>query len=87
MTDVDDRDRTMQHHGTTTGRWPPRDDGRKTNTVYPVKYLVVAGGLPSGFTFYGPFDNVNTACQWAAGNLKKGTRFDPLPFFDVRNDA
>ncbi len=61
--------------------------GRKTHTVYPVKYMVVVGDLNSGFQFYGPFKDVHAADKWATDNLRVGMRCNVYPLFDVREDV
>lgn len=60
-------------HGVVTGRW--RSDGRVSHTMYPVKCMVVTGGLTLGFVFYGMFDNYGQAVQWALNNLKPDTSY------------
>lgn len=70
-------------HGAVTGRW--RSDGRVTHTVYPVKHMVVTGGLTTGFTFYGPFDSVGLARQWAGSNLRTDTFYRINNMFEVRD--
>ncbi len=76
----------LQQHGATTGRWLGKG-GRVTNTVYPIKYMVVTGELTTGFVFYGPFDSVAATERWATHNLKRGTPHRVHNMFDVRNDA
>ena len=71
MSSLKERVKVHQCHGTTTGRWRP--DGRTSNTVYPVKHMLVTGELTTGFQFYGPFDTVAKAGQWATDNLRPGT--------------
>lgn len=58
--------------------------GRTSHTVYPVKYLLVTGELTTGFQFYGPFDSVAAAGQWATVNLKPGTPHRVHNMSDVR---
>ncbi len=81
-------DKTIQSHGdgTVTGRWPRRD-GRVTNTVYPVKYMVVTGELPTGFIFYGPFETTARADRWARLNLRSDTFYRVHNMFDVKDDG
>ncbi len=76
----------IQYHGTETGRWV-RKDGRVTNTVYPVKYMVAIGDLFQGFQFYGPFTEDKFAAHWAQNNLKCRAEYRIYPIFDVREDA
>ena len=78
----------IQMHGATTGRWSGKD-GRKTHTVYPVKYMVAVGDLTQGFQFYGPFDTCERARVWGSANLnlKAATAYHVYPIFDVREDA
>jgi hypothetical protein len=73
----------IQRHGTVTGRWSG-NTGRITNTVYPIKYMVVTGELTTGFVFYGPFDSLSKAGQWATYNLKDGLPHRVHSIFDVR---
>jgi len=68
-------------HGAQTGRW--RSDGRATHTVYPIKYMVVTGELTSGFIFYGPFDSMDVARQWAGSNLRTDTFYRVHNMHDV----
>lgn len=75
-----------RHYGTTTGRWSGRG-GRATHTVYSTKYLLVTGELTTGFQFYGPFNSVAAAGQWATANLTAGTSHRVHNMFDVRDDA
>ncbi len=75
-----------QYHGTVTGRWPGKG-GRVTNTVYSVKHMVVTGELTTGFQFYGLFDTVERAGQWATHNLKPGTPYRVHNMSDVRSEA
>ncbi len=77
-------DKVIQIHGSQTGRFPRRD-GRETNTIYPVRYMVVTGELPTGFTFYGPFETTARADQWATINLKAGAFYRVHNMFDVRD--
>lgn len=51
---------------------PANPDGRISRTVYPVNHLLVTGALTTGFIFYGPFDTVAEAGQWATDNLRAG---------------
>lgn len=51
---------------------PADPSGRTTHIVYPVKHILVTGELTTGFQFYGPFDTVAGAGQWATDNLKDG---------------
>jgi len=60
----------IQYRGIETNRW---SGGRVTHTVYPIKYMVATGDLVSGFYFYGPFETVDKADQWATRNLEVGT--------------
>lgn len=75
-----------QHNGVTTGRWSSKP-GRTTHTVYPIKYMVVAGTLGTGFEFYGPFDRHSTADLWARKNLHIGqtVRIERINY--VRDEA
>jgi len=68
----------LQRRGTNLG-------GRVSHTVYPIKYMVVTGELTTGFTFYGPFETINKAGQWATTNLKSGTFHRVHNMYDVRN--
>ena len=77
----DGRLRNVTVHGATTGRW--RGDGRVNHTVYPIKYMVVTGELTTGFTFYGPFDTLDKAGQWATVNLRAGTFHRVHNMYDV----
>lgn len=52
---------------------PADPSGRTTHTMYPVKHILVTGELTTGFQFYGPFDTVAEAGQWATYNLRPGT--------------
>lgn len=70
----------VQVHVPTTGR---RSGGRTSHTVYPVKHLLVTGELTTGFQFYGPFDSVAAAGQWATDHLKPGTPHRVHDMFDV----
>ena len=81
-------DKTIQSHGdgTVTGRWPRRD-GRVTNTVYAKQYMVIVGTLGQGFEFYGPFDTVAKAAEWAGDNLHTGVYVNVEEFHNVRDDA
>jgi hypothetical protein len=83
-THPDGRLRMEKVRGVTTGRW--RGDGRSTNTVYPVKYMVALGDLRSGFSFYGPFRTVADADGWADANLRSGNAYRVYNMFDVRSD-
>jgi len=67
----------------TTGRL---SGGRVKHTIYPVKYMVVTGDLTTGFQFYGPFDTVEKAEEWAAHGLKVGV-WNLLQLFNVRDGA
>lgn len=75
-----------QQYGFQTGRFP-RKDGRVTNTVYPIRYMVVTGELPTGFLFYGPFETTIRADRWATLNLKTGTFYRVHNMFDVRDEV
>ena len=77
----DGRLRAIKPHGAETGRW--RSDGRVKHTVYPIKYMVVTGELTTGFTFYGPFDTMDKAGQWATANLRAGTFHRVHTMYDV----
>jgi len=60
-------------------------DGRKTHTVYPLKYIVVTGELTTGFQFYGPFESVAKAGQWATSQLKVGDFYRVHNLHEVRD--
>jgi hypothetical protein len=47
--------------------------------------MVVTGELTVGFQFYGPFDTVAEAGQWASANIKEGTPRRVHDFHDVRS--
>jgi len=74
----------MQPHEMMTKHWLNKH-GRVTNTVYPIRYMVVTGELTTGFQFYGPFNTVAAAGQWATTNLKVGTLHRVHNIFDVRS--
>lgn len=76
----------IQYYGVATGRWPQRI-GRTTHTVFPIKHMLVTGELTTGFQFYGPFDTVFAAGQWATKNLKPGTPHRVHNMYDVRNGS
>ena len=63
---------------------PPR---LGTNTMYPVKHLVVTGELTTGFKFYGPFESVPKAGQWAVANLKDGLPYRIHNLFEVKDEV
>lgn len=79
------RPRNVNVHGTTTGRWRGVAPGRKSHTVYPVKFLVTTGSLETGFTFYGPFDHPTTAREWAKENLTEDTSFSVYNLQNVKD--
>ncbi len=56
----------------------------KTHVVYPIKCLVVTGELDTGFTFFGPFDGLRAAGEWATRNLRTNIPYRVHNFYDVR---
>jgi hypothetical protein len=48
--------------------------------------MLVTGELTTGFMFYGPFDTMDKAGQWATANLKPGTFHRVHNIIDVRDE-
>jgi hypothetical protein len=46
------------------------DPAQKTHVMYPLRFMVVTGNLPTGFRFYGMFDTHSEAQNWVDKNLR-----------------
>ncbi len=63
------------------------DPNRKDHRVMAVRYLLVAGTLTEGLTFYGPFDDVEAATKWTQEHLVVGTQVGLNPMYYTADEA
>jgi hypothetical protein len=54
---------------------------KKTNRVYPTKYLIADGNIAGGFEIYGPFNTDVEADAWALKNLDDGSPWQRVAMY------
>lgn len=60
--------------------------GLASRIIPPVRFMVVAGSLGEGLSFYGPFDYVAAAREWATLNMDDSCPREFIPLHYIRSE-